>query len=283
MKNTKGSVKWMLFWIVLALSFNAGILYFCGQQRALEFLGGYLIELSLSMDNLFVFLTIFSSFGIREQAQHRVLGYGIIGAVLLRFVFIFFGVKLVAMFEWLLYVFGGILIINGVRMLGDDEDKDPHDSWIIKGLSKLLPMTRRSHGDRFLVKEGNRKWVFTPLFAVLCLVEFSDILFAMDSVPAVFSVTTDLFIIYTSNIFAILGLRRFYFVLEHLQRRFQYVKYGVSVILVFTGMKLGGLAFGWHIPIPESIAFIGVTLIISIIASAAVSKGQDKMQRRMYK
>lgn len=271
MRNIFKSVRWLLFWMALAMAFCGGIYYFLGHSKALEFMGGYLIELSLSMDNLFVFVTIFASFRIKEHAQHRVLGYGIAGAIILRFFFIFFGVHLVSRFEWILYIFGGILIINGLKMLKDDEGKDPHDSLIIRGVSKLLPMSRNLSGDRFMVRGRDGKRLFTPLFAVVCLIEFSDILFAMDSVPAVFSVSTDLFIVYTSNIFAILGLRQFYFVLEHLHERFAYVKYGISIILVFTGMKLAGLSIGWYIPIPESIAVIGTILALSIVISVVVS------------
>lgn len=271
MKKVIKSIKWLLFWVGLAMCFCGGIYYLSGPQKAVEFLGGYIIELSLSMDNLFVFITIFTSFHIREHAQHRALGYGIAGAIILRFFFIFFGVKLVTMFEWVLYIFGAVLIINGLKMLGDDEGKDPHDSLIIRILSKFLPMTSTMAGDRFLTKDRYGKRRFTPLFAVVCLIEFSDILFAMDSVPAVFSVSTDLFIVYTSNIFAILGLRQFYFVLEHLHQRFAYVKYGISIILVFTGMKLAGLAIGWYIPTLQSIAVIGIVLMLSIFISMILS------------
>ncbi len=267
------AVKWLLFWMLLASVFCGSICLFAGRQKGMEFLGGYLIELSLSMDNLFVFLTIFTSFHIRERAQHRILGYGIAGAIILRFFFIFFGVHLVSRFEWILYVFGGLLMLNGLKMLGGEEEKDPRDSLLLRLISKVLPMANTAPGDRFLVKDRNGKRLFTPLFAVLCLIEGSDIIFAMDSVPAVFSVSTDLFIVYTSNIFAILGLRQFYFVLEHLHHRFAYVKYGISIILVFTGMKLAGLAIGWYVPIPESIAIIGTILILSIIISAALSSG----------
>lgn len=271
MKKLWKSTKWMLLWILLALSFCAGVRYFLGPRRALEFLGGYLIELSLSMDNLFVFITIFSSFHIKERAQHRALGYGIAGAVVLRFLFIFFGIHLVSRFEWVLYLFGGILIINGLKMLKEDEAKNPQDSLIIRGISKILPVTKTLSGDRFAVKGRDGKWKFTPLFAVVCLIECSDILFAMDSVPAVFSISTDMFIVYTSNIFAILGLRQFYFILEHLHRHFAYVKYGVSIILVFTGMKLAGLAIGWYVPIAESITVIGVVMTVSILVSLIFS------------
>ncbi|MCI8645881.1 MAG: TerC/Alx family metal homeostasis membrane protein [Firmicutes bacterium] len=276
MKKIWNSTKWMLFWILLALSFCAGIRHFLGHQKALEFLGGYLIELSLSMDNLFVFITIFSSFRIREKAQHRALSYGIAGAILLRFLFIFFGIHIVSRFEWVLYLFGGLLVINGLKMLKDDEGKNPQDSMIIRGISKILPMTKSLSGDCFMIKGRDGKRRFTPLFAVVCLIECSDILFAMDSVPAVFSVSTDLFIVYTSNIFAILGLRQFYFILEKLHQRFAYVKYGVSIILVFTGMKLSGLAIGWYVPITESITVIGVVMAVSILVSLLFSGRRGK-------
>ncbi|MFR7986370.1 MAG: TerC/Alx family metal homeostasis membrane protein [Clostridia bacterium] len=274
MKHVLKSLKWVIFWIVLAMLFCLGIWYFLGYQKALEFLGGYLIELSLSVDNLFVFITIFMSYGIREHAQHRVLGYGIAGAIILRFIFIFFGVKIVSLFEWVLYIFGAILIFNGIKMFKKEEEKDPHDSRIIRLVAKVLPMTKEFRGEKFMVKEGGKR-LFTPLFAVLCLIEGSDILFAIDSVPAVFSVSTDLLIVYTSNIFAILGLRQLFFVLEHLHERFQYVKYGVAVILMFTGVKLAGLMFGLHISIPISIGVILTVLVVSIIASAIVSKKKE--------
>lgn len=261
-----GSFKWAFFWVLLAMIFNAGVYYFMGQQRALEFLGGYLIELSLSIDNLFVFITIFTSFRIKEHAQHRVLGYGIAGAIILRFVFIFFGIKLVTSFDWVLNVFGGLLIWNALKMLKEEDHQDPHDSLVIRSVSRILPMTRNFVGEKFMSRsEGRLK--FTTLFAVLCLVECSDIVFAMDSVPAVFSVSTDLFVVYCSNIFAILGLRQFYFVLEHLHQRFAYVKYGVAVILGFTGVKLVGISLGWHVSIPASITIILSVLMISIMAS----------------
>ena len=172
------------------------------------------------------------AFGIKEEAQHRVLSWGIRGAIVLRFLFIFFGLKIVTSFGWILYIFGAILIINGIKMLaGKEEEIKPQDSRIIKIVGKILPMTEGFKGKKFMVRVKGRR-VFTPLFAILCLVECSDIIFAIDSVPAVFSVSTNLLIVYTSNIFAILGLRQMYFVLEHLQERFQYVKYGVGIIPV---------------------------------------------------
>ena len=270
--DLKKSIKWVCIWVALAAVCNVIILLTMGKQLALEFTAGYLIELSLSVDNLFVFMSIFMGFGIRDKAQHRVLGYGIMGAVILRFVFIFFGLKLVTMFEWLLYIFGAILVINGIKMMkGNEEAKDPHDSMVIKVLSKILPMSMEFEGDRFMTKIDGKK-LFTPLFAVLCLIECSDIIFAIDSVPAVFSVSTNLIVVYTSNIFAILGLRQLYFVLAHLQERFQYVKYGVGVLLMFTGVKLLGLIFDFHISTVVSIGIIFVVIATSIIVSWIISK-----------
>lgn len=271
-KNLRHSIKWVVIWIALALCCNLIILATMGKDLALEFTAGYLIELSLSIDNLFVFMSIFLAFGLKDKAQHRVLGYGILGAVVLRFVFIFFGLKLVTTFEWLLYIFGAILIYNGIKMLKEkDEAKDPHDSKLIKVLSKILPMSMDFDGDRFLTKVDGKK-LFTPLFAVLCLIEFSDIIFAVDSVPAVFSVSQNLIVVYTSNIFAILGLRQLYFVLAHLQERFQYVKYGVAVLLMFTGVKLLGLIFDFHISTVVSIGIIFFVLVASIVVSLVLSK-----------
>lgn len=271
--NLKHAFKWVAFWVAMAMVCNLVILFTMGKQLALEFTAGYLIELSLSIDNLFVFITIFMTYGIKDKAQHRVLGYGIFGAIVLRFIFIFFGLKLVNAFEWLLYIFGAILIFNGIKMARskEEEDHDPQDSRVIRILSKFLPMTSYFEGDRFMVKRGGKR-LFTPLFAVLCLVECSDIIFAIDSVPAVFSVSTNLIVVYTSNIFAILGLRQLYFVLADLQERFQYVKYGVSILLMFTGVKLLGLMFDFHISTVMSIGIIFTVLIGSIVISMVLSK-----------
>lgn len=273
--NAMKSVKWLIFWVALAMAFNAGIYYFYGQEKAIEFLGGYLIEFSLSIDNVFVFLMIFMSFGISEHAQHRVLGWGIMGAIVLRFFFVFFGVAVVNKFEWVLYVFGVLLIFSGSKMFRkDDEDKDPHDSKVLRAISKLIPMTSYFVDDDFFTKE-NGKRIATPLLGVLILIESSDIMFAIDSVPAVLSVSRDLLIVYSSNIFAILGLRQLYFVIEHVQERFAYVKYGVAVILIFTGLKMLAGAIDLHISTPVSICVILITLILSIILSVIISKKKE--------
>lgn len=272
MESIKASVKRVCFWVSMAAICNLIIFFTMGKDLALQFAAGYLIELSLSIDNLFVFITIFLGFGIRDKAQHRCLGYGIAGAIVLRFIFIFFGLKLVSSFEWLLYIFGVVLIINGIKMMtGKEEETDPHDSKVIKVVSKILPMSMEFDGDRFMTRKSG-KLLFTPLFAVLCLVECSDIIFAIDSVPAVFSVSQNLIVVYTSNIFAILGLRQLYFVLAHLQERFKYVKYGVSLLLMFTGCKLLGLMFNFHISTAVSIGIILVVIVGSILISLALSK-----------
>lgn len=267
-------IKWLLIWIGAAIVFNIGIFLFDGHQQAGDFLAGYLTELSLSIDNVFVFLMIFRSFGIEEKAQHRVLAWGIIGAIILRFLFVFFGIALITTFEWMVWVFGAFLIIQGIRMWLPEKDKDPHDSMIIKAVSKIFPVTDGFRGDKFMVVENGKRYI-TPLLAIVFLIEGSDIIFAVDSVPAVLSISTDLFVVYTSNIFAILCLRQLFFVIEHLEERFAYVKYGVAFVLIFTGVKMLGSAFGFHISTPVSIAVIGGILALSILISVIISKKKE--------
>ncbi len=269
--------------ILLAICVNGIIFALKGQELGLQFLAGYLIELSLSIDNLFVFIMIFTSFGLSEHAQHRVLGWGIIGAIIMRFIFIFFGIKLVEMFHWLLYIFGAILIWQGIKMYRSKEDDvvDPHDRLVVRLTGKILPMKEEFVGDRFAIRE-NGKFLFTPLIAVVVLIETSDIIFALDSVPAVFSVSTDLLVVYTSNICAILGLRQLYFVLEHLQERFKYVKYGVATLLCFTGVKmlLGivGIAIGTALSIGIILFVLSGSIIISMVVSGKEAKKQLEVQ-----
>ena len=270
--STKKALTWVGFWIGLALCFNAGIYIFMGKERALEFLGGYVIEQSLSVDNLFLFIMVFSSFGIKAEYQRRVLNYGIAGAVILRLVFIVLGVTVVNMFHWVLYIFGAILIFSGIKMMVKKEDcENFRESKIIKLLSKIIPVTDTLEGQKFFIRK-NKILYATPLFAILMLIEFTDIIFAIDSIPAVFSITTDLFIVYTSNIFAILGLRSMYFVLGKLHERFRYVKYGVALILTFTGVKLLVLVFHIEIPIVLSLAVIFSILAASILVSLILSR-----------
>ncbi len=271
--TTKKALQWVGFWISCAMIFNVGIYFFMGPQKAMEFFGGYIIEQSLSLDNLFLFLMIFSTFGIEDHAQRRALNYGIMGAVILRLIFVVLGVAVVNMFHWILYIFGFILIINGVKMM---LCKDEHgacmnyrDNKLIKLMSKIIPISDKLEGDRFFVRINNVLHA-TPLLAIVIMIEGTDVIFAIDSIPAIFSITTDPFIVYTSNIFAILGLRCMYFVLEHLNNNFKYVKTGVSLILTFTGIKLAILMFHIEIPIVLSLCIIFGILISSIVASILV-------------
>lgn len=274
----RNALKWVLIWIAIAMAVMAVIFAVMGKQYAVEFLGGYVIEFSLSMDNLFVFMSIFTAFGVSEHARHRVLHWGIIGAVILRLLFIMLGVAVVEKFAWVLYIFGALLIYNGVKMMKDtDEEADPSDSRIMKIIRRIIPMSESFDGDRFIThlpdKTGSGKAVrmATPLLGVLLFIEFSDIIFAIDSVPAVFSISMHPIIIYSSNILAILGLRQLYFVLEYMARRFQYVKYGVGIILMFTGVKLLAVIFDVHLGTGLSICIIVGVLAAGIVLSMLIS------------
>ena len=270
---TKTAFKKVALLVALAMAVCAGVYYFMGQQSAFEFLGAYLIEFSLSIDNLFVFITVFTAFRVPVEYQHRALAWGIWTAVVLRFIFIFLGVSIVEKFTWILYIFGFILIWSGYKMYKgeEEEEKEVTDNMGYKILSKFMPITKDFVGNHFITKVDG-KWSATPLLAALVVIEASDIMFAIDSVPAALSISTNMFIVYTSNILAILGLRQLYFVLEHLQERFAYVRYGVAVILAFTGVKLAILMFHIHIPILASIAFIFSVLVGSIILSIQKTK-----------
>jgi tellurite resistance protein TerC len=274
--DVKKAINWVLFWIAMAIIFNAGVYLLTGPEKGLQFLGGYVIELSLSMDNLFLFLLIFESFRIQPKFQRRVLNYGIFGAIILRFIFTMLGVTVVNKFHWILYIFGGVLLISGINMmLKKENSNDFKESPVIKLLGKIIPITNELHGEKFFVRI-NKVLFATPLFAILVLIEASDILFAIDSIPAIFSITTDPFIVYTSNIFAILGLRSLYFVLAKLHESFEYVKYGIAVILVFTGMKLLLLIFSIEINLILSLAIIFSILGLSIVFSILISGRQHK-------
>ena len=271
---TKSAFKKVALLVALAMAVCAGVYVMMGQQAAFEFLGAYLIEFSLSIDNLFVFITVFTAFRVPVDYQHRALAWGIWTAVVLRFIFIFLGVSIVEKFTWVLYIFGFILIFSGYKMFkgeDDEEEKDVTDNMGYKLLAKFMPITKDFVGNHFVTKIDN-KWHATPLLAALMVIEASDIMFAIDSVPAALSVSTNMFIVYTSNILAILGLRQLYFVLEHLQERFAYVRYGVAIILAFTGVKLAILMFHIHIPILASIGFIFSVLVGSIILSIYKTK-----------
>jgi len=270
--STKKALSWVGFWFGLAMCFNMGIYFVMGKEKALEFLGGYIIEQSLSVDNLFLFVMVFTGFGIKLEYQRRVLNYGIAGAVVLRLIFVLLGITIVNMFHWVLYVFGAILIISGINMMfKKDKNKDYKNSKVIKLLGKIIPVTDTLEGDRFFVRKKKLLYA-TPLFAILILIEFTDIIFAIDSIPAIFSITTDVFIVYTSNIFAIMGLRNLYFLLGKMHEKFALVKYGVALILTFTGVKLVVLFFDIHIPVEQSLLVIFTILAGSVAASLAFTK-----------
>ncbi|MBV4419519.1 TerC/Alx family metal homeostasis membrane protein [Clostridium tyrobutyricum] len=272
--STKKSLIHLGFWIGMALIFNAGIYIFMGHEKALAFLGGYIIEQSLSLDNLFLFLIIFECFAVNPQYQKRILTYGIIGAIILRFIFIILGVTIINQFHWMLYIFGIILIISGIKMIfKNDVVINFKNSRVIGLLEKIIPVSDKIEGEKFFIRK-NKILYATPLFAILILIEASDIIFAIDSIPAIFSITTDPFIVYTSNIFAILGLRNMYFLLEKLHNNFAYVKYGVACILIFTGIKLSITFFHINVSVIASLAIIFSILLTSIFISIILSKNK---------
>jgi integral membrane protein, TerC family len=273
--STKKSLLHLAFWVCLALIFNIGIYAFMGQEKAMAFLGGYVIEQSLSLDNLFLFLLIFESFSLKPEYQKRVLTFGIIGAIILRFIFVMLGISIVTKFHWMLYIFGLLLLLSGFKMIFKNESEgNVKDSKILKVLNKIIPVSDKLDGEKFFTRKNGILYA-TPLLAILILVEGSDIIFAIDSIPAIFSITTDPFIVYTSNIFAILGLRNIYFLLERLHNNFAYVKYGVACILIFTGIKLSITFFHIEISILVSLVTIFTILLVSIVASIFKSK-KDK-------
>lgn len=260
------ALTWSAVWISLALIFNVGVWYTRGHDAALEFLAGYLLEESLSVDNLFVFLLVFSYFKVPADYQHKVLFWGIIGALVMRALFIGVGAVLIAQFHYILYLFGVFLVITGVRMAFDKGDEvNPEDNILVKLFRHFFPVSDKYHGSNFFViEDGVRK--ATLLFIVLLIVEATDILFAVDSIPAVFAVTQDPFIVYTSNIFAILGLRSLYFALAGIMNLFHYLKFGLSIILTFIGVKMLIMDI-YKIPISLALGFVIFVLIGSIVAS----------------
>lgn len=263
----KESILWVAFWSSLALAFNGLVYYWFGAEKAFEFLTGYVIEWSLSVDNLFVFLVIFNYFNVPKQYQHRVLFWGIIGALVLRGGFIIAGVKLFSMFEWMVYVFGGILLFTGLKMLFSKEDDDPKldRNFFVRLCRKLMPVTEEYHGKNFFVRSKG-KWMATPLFIVLVVVDFTDLVFAVDSIPAVLSISSDPFIVYTSNVFAILGLRALFFALSGMMDLFRYLKYGLSIILSFVGVKMV-LSHYVHIPVEWALFVVVMVLAMSVALS----------------
>jgi len=270
--SLKEAMSWSLGLIALALLFGGFLWWRQGAQHALEYYTGYLIELSLSVDNLFVFILIFNYFGVPAEAQPKVLKWGILGAIVMRFVMILLGALLLARFEWIIYVFGGILVLTGVRMLlSDDQRIEPERNPIVRLTRRLLPIADAYDGAKFTCRTGRGRLLATPLVLVLLVVEWSDLVFAIDSIPAIFAITRDPFLVYSSNVFAILGLRALFFVLAGMMDRFVYLKPGVALILVFVGGKMAVSAW-LHVPTVVSLAIVLLTLAgavgLSLLRSA---------------
>jgi tellurite resistance protein TerC len=260
------ALTWTLVWVGLALAFNAGVWYFLGHAKALEFLTGYIIEESLSVDNLFIFIMIFSYFRVSRSHQPKILKWGIIGALILRAIFIVVGISLIERFHWMIYLFGVVLIFTGIKMaFGGEEEIEPEKNLLVRLVRRFVPITKRIRGDRFFIRKQGIL-AATPLFLTLIVVESSDLIFAVDSIPAVLAVTHDPFIVYSSNVFAIMGLRSLYYLLAHAMEMFVYLKFGVSCILTFVGAKML-LSDLVEIPLPLSLAVIVGTLAISILVS----------------
>jgi tellurite resistance protein TerC len=256
---------WSVVWVALALGFSAIIFGTRGSEAGTQFLTGYLIEKALSVDNIFVFVMLFSFFAIPAQYQHRVLFWGILGALVMRGIFIGAGAFVLERFHWVLYVFGALLVITGIKMARRVEAFDLAKSSVLKFVRRWLPVTPTLHGERFWIRENGRR-LATPLFLALVLVEVTDLVFAVDSIPAIFAITSDPFLVYTSNVFAILGLRSMYFLLAGVVHRFIYLKYGLAAVLVFVGAKML-LVDLFKVPVTVSLTVVALTIAISVVAS----------------
>lgn len=263
----KEALAWCALWIGLAFAFNLGVYFTKGPDLALQFLTGYILEESLSIDNLFIFIQIFAYFRVPAQYQHKVLFWGILGVIVLRALFILGGITLIDRFHWIIYIFGAMLMVTGIKMAFQKEEEiQPDRNPVIRLFKKFMPVLPSYEDGKFFVKK-NSQWFATPLFIVLLVIEMTDIVFAIDSIPAVLAVTADPFIVYTSNLFAVLGLRSLYFVVSEIMNLFYYLKYGLSVILIFIGTKMLMSHFV-KIPIGLALAFIVLVLFISILASS---------------
>jgi tellurite resistance protein TerC len=268
----KEAVLWVAVWVTVALLFNLFVFFEFGKTKALEFFTGYLIEYSLSVDNIFVFILIFSYFAVKDEYQHKILFWGIIGALVLRGIFIFTGVALISKFHWIVIIFGGFLVFTGIKMLTQKEiSVDPEKNPVVNFFRKFLPVSDELHGSRLFIRQHRRIYA-TPLFLVLLVIESSDLIFAVDSIPAVLAISHDRFIVYTSNIFAILGLRSLYFAVAGIMGYFRYLKIGLAFVLTFVGLKMLASFLGFEIPILLSLAVIITILLTSIVASSIIKK-----------
>jgi tellurite resistance protein TerC len=271
--SLKEATLWSIFWVVVSVLFNILILFWLGEEKALEFLTGYLLEKSLSADNIFVFAVLFSYFAVPEEYRHRVLFWGVVGAIVFRLTFILAGTALLKKFHWVVYVFGIIVIISGIKLLMRKEEKIvPERNPVLSLARRLLPITPTYHGQRFFVVHDGKVFA-TPLMLVLLVIESTDIVFAIDSIPAIFAITRDPFIAFTSNVCAILGLRALYFLLEGMIRLFRYLDEGLAVILVFIGVKMLLSEF-YEIPVWVALGFVAVVLAIAITLSLVVKEAK---------
>ena len=272
--RVREAVIWYGIWVGLAVLFNIGIFVWMGADKGNEFLTAYVIELSLSVDNIFVFLIVFSSFGVPPEYRHRVLFLGILGAVVMRGLFIATGVALLENFSWLIFLFGGFLVFTGVKLaIRRDEEVQPDKNPVMKLAKRFLPVTSEFEGQKFFVRRAG-KWFVTPLFMVLIGLETTDLIFAVDSVPAVLAISDDPFIIWSSNVFAILGLRALFFLVDGILPYFRYLNFGLSVILVFIGIKMI-TSDAYHMPTAISLGTVGSILTITILASYIAKRRED--------
>lgn len=264
--SVQRALGWTAFWVLLAAGFAAAIFFYAGHNKGLEFVTGYILEESLSVDNLFIFLLLFRYFHVPRQYQHRVLFWGIIGALVMRGVFILVGVSLLRKFDWIIYLFGAFLIYSGSQLFKKDQREiHPEANPVLKLLRRFLSITKNYEGGKFFVLREGKRWV-TPLFLVLLVIEVTDVLFATDSIPAILAITPDPFIVYTSNVFAVLGLRSLYFLLAGIMDVFRYLHYGLAAILIFIGVKML-LSHHYHIPTGVALGVVGGILLLSIAAS----------------
>jgi tellurite resistance protein TerC len=277
--SVKEALVWSAVWIGLACLFGLGLYYYEGKQIALEFFAGYLIEKSLSVDNLFVFILLFTYFRVEPILQHKVLYWGILGALVMRAILIVVGAMLIAKFHWIIYIFGGFLIFTGFKMAFSKDDEDaPTENFVVKLFRRFFPVVHEYHEDKFFIKKDGRKFA-TPLFIVLIIVETTDLVFALDSIPAIFAVSKDPFIVYTSNVFAILGLRSLYFALAGVMNMFHYLKLGLAIILAFVGLKMV-MSDIYHVPIGIALGVIAGVLTLSVVASLIWPKKDDDLIKR---
>jgi tellurite resistance protein TerC len=269
--SVREALVWTAVWISLSMLFNLFVYYYFGSEKAIQFFTGYIIEKSLSVDNIFVIIMIFSYFHVPPSYQHKVLFWGILGALVMRITFILAGIELIHRFHWIIYVFGGFLIVTGIRMITSHDIKmEPEKNPLVTLARMVFPITRNFEGDKFFVVREKRYWA-TPLFLVVVLIEGTDLIFAVDSIPAILAISDDSFIVYTSNVFAILGLRSLYFALSGIEKYFHYLKYGLSAILIFVGVKMCLTDF-YKIPVDVSLIVIVFILAIAMIASLAFPK-----------